>query len=96
MDMAQRREFIRTELILGRTGMEKLRESTVAVFGIGGVGSHCAEALARSGVGRLILIDNDDYQPPVRCLPQYGGDEKDEGNGRDYQGNMPGYADHDF
>ena len=60
MDMAQRREFIRTELILGRSGMEKLRESTVAVFGIGGVGSHCAEALARSGVGRLILIDNDD------------------------------------
>ena len=40
MDMAQRREFIRTELILGRSGMEKLRESTVAVFGIGGVGSH--------------------------------------------------------
>ena len=60
MDMTQRREFIRTELLLGRTGMEKLKGSTVAVFGIGGVGSHCAEALARSGVGRLILIDNDD------------------------------------
>lgn len=53
------REFIRTELILGSDRMRRLRESTVAVFGIGGVGSHCAEALARSGVGRLILIDSD-------------------------------------
>lgn len=53
------REFIRTELILGREGMGKLKDSAVAVFGIGGVGSHCAEALARSGVGRLILIDSD-------------------------------------
>lgn len=52
-------EFIRTELILGSDRMKRLRESTVAVFGIGGVGSHCAEALARSGVGRLILVDND-------------------------------------
>lgn len=52
-------EFIRTELITGREGLLSLRRSTVAVFGIGGVGSHCAEALARSGVGRLILVDND-------------------------------------
>lgn len=58
--MADRREFIRTELLLGAAGMERLRNSTVAVFGIGGVGSHCAEALARSGVGRLILIDSDE------------------------------------
>lgn len=40
--------------------MERLQNSTAAVFGIGGVGSHCAEALARGGVGRLILIDNDE------------------------------------
>lgn len=58
--MESRREFIRTELMLGETGMEKLWNSTVAVFGIGGVGSHCAEALARCGVGRLILIDDDE------------------------------------
>lgn len=58
--MAGRREFIRTELLLGSRGMDALEKSTVAVFGIGGVGSHCAEALARSGVGRLILIDSDD------------------------------------
>lgn len=60
MNGNERREFIRTELLLGAAGMEKLRTSCVAVFGIGGVGSHCAEALARSGVGRLILVDNDD------------------------------------
>lgn len=57
--MEQRKEFIRTELIIGAAGMERLRNSTVAVFGIGGVGSHLAEALARCGVGRLILVDND-------------------------------------
>lgn len=53
------REFIRTELLLGTERMERLKNSSVAVFGIGGVGSHCAEALARSGVGRLILVDDD-------------------------------------
>ncbi|WP_125143319.1 tRNA threonylcarbamoyladenosine dehydratase [Clostridium transplantifaecale] len=60
MDGNKRREFIRTELILGSAGMSSLKTAAVMVFGIGGVGSHCAEALARSGVGRLILIDNDD------------------------------------
>lgn len=60
MDGNERREFIRTELILGSAGMGSLKTAAVMVFGIGGVGSHCAEALARSGVGRLILIDNDD------------------------------------
>lgn len=60
MDGNERREFIRTELILGSDGMSSLKTAAVMVFGIGGVGSHCAEALARSGVGRLILIDNDD------------------------------------
>lgn len=54
------RTFVRTELLLGRDGMERLWNSSVAVFGIGGVGSHCAEALGRSGVGRLFLVDNDD------------------------------------
>lgn len=52
-------EFSRTELLLGSEGMERLRKASVMVFGIGGVGSHCVEALARSGVGKLILIDND-------------------------------------
>lgn len=52
-------EFSRTELLLGDGNMDRLRSSAVAVFGVGGVGSHCIEALARSGVGTLILIDND-------------------------------------
>ncbi len=51
--------FIRTELLLGKEGMEKLRRSTVAVFGIGGVGSFTCEALVRSGLGKIILIDYD-------------------------------------
>ena len=50
---------IRAEMLLGREAMEKLAGSHVAVFGLGGVGSWCAEALARSGVGRMTLIDRD-------------------------------------
>ncbi len=53
-------QFSRNELAFGEEGLEKLKKSTVAVLGIGGVGSFSAEALARSGVGRLILIDKDD------------------------------------
>lgn len=52
-------EFSRTELIFGVEAMERLYHSSVLVFGVGGVGSHCIEALARSGVGRLTLVDND-------------------------------------
>lgn len=52
-------EFSRTELLLGSEGLDNLKNATVCVFGVGGVGSHCIEALARSGVGKLILIDND-------------------------------------
>lgn len=52
-------EFSRSELLLGREAMEKLASSCVAVFGVGGVGSHCIEALARGGVGSLVLVDND-------------------------------------
>ena len=52
-------EFSRTELLIGAEGLENLRNATVMVLGVGGVGSHCIEALARSGVGRLILVDND-------------------------------------
>ncbi len=52
-------EFSRTELLIGEEGLHRLRKSTVMVLGVGGVGSHCIEALARSGVGRLILVDND-------------------------------------
>lgn len=51
--------FLRQEMLLGSAAMGKLRASHVAVFGIGGVGSWCAEALARTGVGMLTLIDQD-------------------------------------
>lgn len=51
--------FIRTELLLGKEGMEKLKNSKVAVFGIGGVGSFACEALVRSGLGKIILVDYD-------------------------------------
>ena len=52
-------QFERTELLLGTEALEKLKNSRVAVFGVGGVGGYTVEALARSGVGKLDLIDND-------------------------------------
>ncbi|TCZ77221.1 tRNA threonylcarbamoyladenosine dehydratase [Paenibacillus albiflavus] len=52
-------QFSRTELSIGPEGLELMKNSTIAVLGIGGVGSIAAEALARTGVGRLILIDKD-------------------------------------
>lgn len=51
--------FSRTELLLGREGLEKLKQSKVAVFGVGGVGSFTVEGLVRAGVGKLVLIDDD-------------------------------------
>ena len=53
-------EFSRAEMLLGTEGLNILRSSKVAVFGIGGVGSYVVEALARCGVGQLVLIDKDD------------------------------------
>ena len=52
-------EFSRTELLLGVEGIATLKNAKVMVFGVGGVGSHCIDALARCGVGNLVLIDND-------------------------------------
>ena len=52
-------EFSRTELLLGREAMERLARARVAVFGVGGVGGYTVEALARSGVGAIDVIDND-------------------------------------
>ncbi len=52
-------QFSRSALLLGNDGMDKLKNAHVAVFGIGGVGGHAAEALARTGVGKLDLFDND-------------------------------------
>lgn len=52
-------EFSRTEMLIGHEALEKLHKARVAVFGIGGVGGYVVEALARAGVGKLDLIDND-------------------------------------
>ena len=52
-------EFSRTEMLIGPEAVSALKHSTIVIFGVGGVGSHAIEALARSGAGRLVLIDND-------------------------------------
>lgn len=52
-------QFSRTELLIGKDAIEKLKNSKVAIFGIGGVGSYVVEALARAGIGKFILVDND-------------------------------------
>ena len=54
--------FSRTENLIGQAALEKLKNARVAVFGVGGVGGYVVEALARSGVGALDLIDNDKVQ----------------------------------
>ena len=54
--------FSRLERIMGRKGLERLTTSTVMVLGVGGVGSNCIEALARGGVGRLVIVDHDVVQ----------------------------------
>ena len=52
-------QFSRLELAIGSEGLNLLKQATVAVVGIGGVGAQAVEALARSGVGKIILIDKD-------------------------------------
>ena len=52
-------QYVRTEMVIGKSGVEKLRSTAVMVLGIGGVGSYTAEALARAGVGKLTLVDKD-------------------------------------
>ena len=55
-------QFSRTELLIGKEGIEKLQNSKVAVFGIGGVGSFVVEGLVRAGIGNFILVDNDNVE----------------------------------
>ncbi len=56
-------QFSRTNILLGEDAVKKLSERRVAIFGVGGVGSFCAEALARLGVGHITLVDNDKVAP---------------------------------
>lgn len=59
MTDSAREQHSRTRLLLGQAGLDRLRQARVAVFGVGGVGGYVVEALARSGVGALDLIDDD-------------------------------------
>ena len=54
-------QFSRTELLIGKEAVEKLQKAKVCVYGLGGVGSYAVEALARAGIGHLVLIDFDKY-----------------------------------
>jgi len=54
-------QFSRTELLIGKEGIEKLQNAKVAIFGLGGVGSYVVEGLARAGIGHLIIVDYDKY-----------------------------------
>ena len=56
-------EFSREALLIGDAALEKLNNASVALFGVGGVGSYAAEALARSGIGSIMLVDNDVVSP---------------------------------
>src|SRR5512138_2701340 len=58
--MGKLHRFSRTEILLGTEGVDRLGRASVAIFGLGGVGSYSAEALCRAGVGRLVLVDFDD------------------------------------
>ena len=55
--------FSRTQRVLGEEAVRRLAASRVAVFGVGGVGGHCAEAMVRSGIGEIDLIDSDRVAP---------------------------------
>lgn len=58
--MSHLHRFSRNELLIGSAGIERLKNSTVAIFGLGGVGSYAAEALCRAGIGRIVIVDFDD------------------------------------
>lgn len=63
MSFDKNEQFSRTEALIGREALEKLKNSSVIVFGIGGVGSYTAEALARAGVGKITVVDGDKISP---------------------------------
>lgn len=74
-------QFSRTQLLLGAENMDRLAKAKVAIFGIGGVGGYVAEALARSGVGSFVLVDDDKV-----CLTNINRDHRDEKDHRTVQG----------
>ena len=92
--MVRKEEFERTERLLGADSLTKLQNARVAVFGVGGVGGYVVEALARSGVGTLDLIDNDDValsniNRQIIALHSTVGMPKVEGHQSGYHGKCP-------
>lgn len=61
----------RTELLLGKDNLEKLQAARVLIFGIGGVGSWCAEGLVRSGVRHITIVDSSSYRYKSHGLPAH-------------------------
>ena len=61
-------QFSRTELLLGKKAMQVLEKSRVVIFGVGGVGGYVAEALARSGLGCIDLVDDDKVVSPISIV----------------------------
>ena len=89
--------FSRTELLVGKPAMERLAQARVAVFGIGGVGGYTVEALARSGVGALDLIDDDrvcltNINRPDLCNPKDGGKIQGRGGERTHSPDQSGLS----
>ena len=78
-------QTLRTEMLLGSDALARLRRSRVAVLGLGGVGSWCAEALARAGVGALTLVDEDTVSESNinrQCCALHGRPVEGGGDGR--------------
>lgn len=80
-------QFSRTQLLFGKEAMERLYNARVAVFGVGGVGGYTVEALARSGIGTLDLIDDDKV-----CLTNLNRQILAPANGGQIQGGCGGRA----
>ena len=82
-------QFSRTQLLFGKEAMEKLSGSRVAVFGIGGVGGYTVEALVRSGVGAIDLIDDDKVCQTDHCDQKYNWQIQGRRYERTYSGHQP-------
>ena len=84
--------FLRSEMLYGESSTRILKNSKVAVFGIGGVGSYTAEALARCGVGNITLIDNDtvyQHKQTACCSSLHSGKTENSGYGRKNKRHKP-------
>ena len=60
--------YTRTEMLIGKEGVDALRGAAVIVFGVGGVGGYAVEALARAGVGHIAVVDSDAVSLSIRCF----------------------------